>query len=1284
MVPSALVVLEALPLTANGKLDRRALPAPDLTPQQVRPPRTPQEEVLCSLYAEVLGVERVGIDDNFFALGGDSIMSIQLVSRARQAGLEITPRAVFQHQTVEALAASASVAAASEEAEDDAVGGVELLPIMRWFMERGGPIEQFHQAMVLRLPAGLREADLVGALQAVLDHHDALRLRLEVLAGGEWGLEIAAAGSVRAAECFRRIDVSGLDGEGLRSCIGAAAGTAAEGLSPLQGRLVQAIWFDAGEGAAGRLLLSIHHLAVDGVSWRILVPDVAAAWSALSRGGMPALPRRGTSYRGWSRRLFAEAHTAGRLGELEHWRGMLSAPSLRLVGGSLQADRDLAGTARHLALELPAAVTGALLTRVASAFHGGINDVLLSGLAVAVADWGRRHGRSGGPAVLVDLEGHGREEIFADVDLSRTVGWFTTLYPVRLDPGAIDLGEALGGGAALGRAVKSIKEQLRALKDNGLGYGLLRYLNAETGEQLSGHAGAQLGFNYLGRFTGGGGSDWGLAAEADGLGGGGDATMPLAHALEVNALTLDGAEGPRLRANWTWAPALLDEAAVKDLARSWFAALEALVGHAAQPGAGGRTPSDVPLAGLTQGELERLEEAYPSLEDILPLSPLQEGLLFHALYDAAGVDLYTMQIAFAVEGPLESEVLRAAAAVLVQRHASLRAAFRHEQLSRPVQVVLSPVEVPFRSVDLSMLKEAEREERWARLLQDDRAERFDVTAPPLLRFTLVRLGADRHRLLFAAHHILLDGWSVPVLVQELLTLYAQRGSAAALPRVTPYREYLAWLGAQDRAAAIAAWSAALSGLDEPTLIAPRERGRAAALPEQLLLTLDAGLTAALTQQARARGLTLNTCIQGAWALLLGRLMGRDDVVFGITVAGRPPEIAGIESMVGLFINTLPLRVKLAPGQPLGELLAELQDSQSRLMAYQHVGLAEIQGLTGLGELFDTLVVFENYPVDEIDHLGDSAAADGLRFTAIAGHDASHYPLSLAAIPGEQLRLRLEYATDLFDRGSVEGIGSRLIRLLEAVVAEPDRAIGRLDILSAAERQTIVSDWNATARPLGFANIPELFAAQAARTPEATAVVYGDQQLSYGELDARANQLAHHLRGLGVGPEVVVGLCVERSLEMLVGVLGILKAGGAYLPLDPAYPEERLAFMLEDARAPVLLTQAKLLDQLPAYGARIVQLDADWPTIARRPATASPVALHPHNTAYVIYTSGSTGTPKGVAVSHHNVVRLVRETNYVELTADDVFLQIAPLAFDASTFEIWGALLNGARACCLSG
>ena len=570
---------------------------------------------------------------------------------------------------------------------------------------------------------------------------------------------------------------------------------------------------------------------------------------------------------------------------------------------------------------------------------------------------------------------------------------------------------------------------------------------------------------------------------------------------------------------------------------------------------------DLPLVSLSPAEVAWLESHYHQIEDILPLSPLQEGLLFHALYDAEGPDIYTMQRAVMLDGPLQSDALQAAADALVQRHASLRAAFRHDNLSRPVQIIVPTVRVLWRNIDLSLLDEADREQRLTQILAEDCGERFDLAAPPLIRFTLIRLGAERHRLLFTNHHILMDGWSMPVLIQELLTLYARRGDGRALPRVTPYRNYLAWIAAQDRAAAVAAWSAALARLEEGTLLAPRAAGRASVLPEQIVLPVSQLLSNALTQQARARGLTLNTYIQAAWAMLLGRLTGRDDVVLGVTVAGRPPEIAGIESMVGLFINTLPLRVKLPPDKPVADLLSELQDGQSRLMAHQHLGLAEIQGLVGLGELFDTLVVFENYPVD---HAALAKASNGLHARPIAGHDVSHYPLCLAAVPGERLRLLLDYRPDLFERESAEALGDRLIRLLEASVAQPDCAIGRLDILDAAERRTLLCDWNDTARAMPVATLPELFSAQAARSPEAVAVVFGEQRLSYAALDARANQLAHHLRRLGVGAEVVVGLCVERSLEMLVGLVGILKAGGAYLPLDPSYPSARLAFMLEDA------------------------------------------------------------------------------------------------------------------------
>ena len=394
-------------------------------------------------------------------------------------------------------------------------------------------------------------------------------------------------------------------------------------------------------------------------------------------------------------------------------------------------------------------------------------------------------------AVLIDLEGHGREEAaFGDVDLSRAVGWFTSLFPVRLDAGRIDLDDAMAGGAALGRALKTIKEQLRALPDHGLGYGLLRYLNAQTGAQLGALSKPQLAFNYLGRFAAGGGGEWAAAGEAPPLGGGVDAALALAHVVEVNALTLDGADGPRLTAHWSFAPALVSEAEVGDLAQRWFVVLEALVRHAQAEGAGGRSPSDLPLLGLSQSEIERLERNYRQLEDILPLAPLQEGLLFHALYDAQAPDVYTVQLVLSLSGRLDVEALEAALAALMARHASLRAAFAHENLSRPVQVIVPFVPVALRRFDLSLLDEAHREQRLAGILAQDRAARFDVGHAPLMRFTLVRLSAHEHRLVLSNHHILLDGWSMPVLVGGTAhALCAQRRwrvafAGDALPRLS--------------------------------------------------------------------------------------------------------------------------------------------------------------------------------------------------------------------------------------------------------------------------------------------------------------------------------------------------------------------------------------------------------------------------------------------------------------------------------------------------------------------
>ncbi|WP_447038502.1 amino acid adenylation domain-containing protein [Streptomyces sp. DSM 118878] len=670
------------------------------------------------------------------------------------------------------------------------------------------------------------------------------------------------------------------------------------------------------------------------------------------------------------------------------------------------------------------------------------------------------------------------------------------------------------------------------------------------------------------------------------------------------------------------------------------------------------------------------------IEDVLPLTPLQEGLLFHASYDADAVDLYTVQSVYELEGPLDGEAMRLAAGALLQRHAVLRAGFRQKDNAPSVQVVRRQVRLPWTDLDLSGLDAAERDAELARFLDEDQVRGFDMARPPLVRFALIRTGPDRHHLVMTNHHILMDGWSAPVVAGDLFELYRRRGDASGMPKVTPFRDYLSWLGRQDRSASLAAWRRALNGVTGPTLLAPgRAEAAGSGVPDHVDLELPKELSADLTALARRRGWTMNTLIQGAWGLLLGSLTGRDDVVFGTTVSGRPPEVAGVESMVGLFINTLPVRVRIDPAETLAELFTRVQEQQIELMDHQYLGLTEIQAQTGVGPLFDTLVVFENYPVDE-ESL--EASFDGVRISGVGGRDATHFPLFLSAASDDGILLRLSYRPDLFDRDLVTGLIGRLERILAAVTADPGRRAGAVDLLDPAERRRILVEWNDTSREVPPATLPALFEAQVARTPGHTALVFGDVELSYAELNERANRLAHHLIARGAGPERLVALSLPRSELLLVALLAVLKAGAGYLPVDPKYPADRIAYILQDSPPALVLTTEAVAAGLPATTSPVLALDApetaaalaghpaDDPTDAGRTAP-----LRPGHPAYVIYTSGSTGRPKGVLVAHENAVNLAAWAKG-EIGAERLrhVLFTTSLNFDVSVFEMFGPLLLG--------
>ena len=685
------------------------------------------------------------------------------------------------------------------------------------------------------------------------------------------------------------------------------------------------------------------------------------------------------------------------------------------------------------------------------------------------------------------------------------------------------------------------------------------------------------------------------------------------------------------------------------------------------------------------------------ISEVLPLSPLQQGLLFLSSYDHAAPDLYTLQFVADIEvadgdgGADIEDRLRTASAALLRRHPNLRACFRNRKNGEPVQIVLKEEEVEpdWQVRDLTQLPAAERDAEAERIAREDRLRRFDPARPPLMRFTLIRLGEGRHRLLWSVHHILMDGWSFPLAVRELMLLGDEERARAELSAPVPYRTFLTWLKGRDRAAARTAWAELLGGLDGPVRLLP-DTGAAHELPSSIRESLSAERTAALSAWARGQGLTLNSVVQGCWALLLGRFTGCEDVVFGAVTSGRPAEVPDVESMIGLFANTLPVRADVRPGLRASDLFRALAGQQIAMMPYEHLPLAEVQSASGIqGELFDTVLAFQSYPLDEEGLRRESGGA----VSAAQVHSATHYPVSLTVFPGERLELQLAYKGSVLEQrgpGFAQRVLDRLVRILDDVAADPDVLLARLGAPDPAEQRRILTEWSGAAvapdAPGRRTTIPALFAEQAARTPDAVAVTVPGEPaaaLTYRELDARANRLAHLVAGRGAGPGTFVALALPRGADLIVAVLAVLKTGAAYLPLEPGHPADRIAHTLRDARPALLLTSADAglpaLPDVPDVERIDLGDDTARAALAACPDTDPGAAADPEHPAYVIYTSGSTGRPKGVVVPHQNVVRLLDATDpWFGFGPDDVWTLFHSIAFDFTVWELWGALLRGGR------
>jgi len=1269
MVPAHLMVLGSMPLTANGKLDRRALPQPDpeANRQHYVAPRNELEQTLAAIWCAVLNVQQVGLDDNFFELGGDSILSIQVVSRARQAGIHFSPRDLFQHQTVQTLAA---VATRSEQViveQGLLTGASGLTPIQHWFFDTDIPARQhWNQALLLEPVQSLEPHRLEQALLAVLEHHDALRLSF-TRRDAQWHAEhlaVPEGGVLLQARVADMAQCAALFTDTQRS------------LDLEHGPLLRALLVD-GPGGRQRLMIAIHHLVVDGVSWRVLLEDLQNVYRQLSDGQSVNLPAKTSALRDWAARLQAYASSESLREELSLWQDRLSGPAVELPvdrpQGSLR-NRD----AETVSVRLDAEHTRQLLQQAPSAYRTQVNDLLLTALARVLCRW------SGHESALIQLEGHGRETLFDDIDLTRSVGWFTSAYPLRLTPLRIE--EAAGQGAS----IKAIKEQLRAVPHKGLGYGVLRYLADDLCRQtMAALPTAGITFNYLGQFDQSFGDDALFHPLDESAGIAHDVDAPLANALSVDSQVFGG----ELVLRWTFSRERHDSQTISDLAHAYLAELQSLIEHCLKDEAGGLTPSDFPLARLTQPQLDALPVPASAIEDVYPLTPMQEGLLLHTLLEP-GTGLYYMQDRYRINSALDPERFAQAWQAVIARHEALRASFCWNVGEDMLQVIHKPGSTPIEYLDWSADPEAEQEPRLQALLKQEREAGFDLLNQAPFHLRLIRVGEARYWFMMSNHHILIDAWCRSLLMNDFFDIYMALGEGREAQLAMPprYRDYIAWLQRQNLAEARQWWQHNLQGFERTTPI-PSDRpllrehaGHSGGMVVGDCYTrLDVRDGAQLRELAQAHQLTVNTFAQAAWALVLRRLSGDRDVLFGVTVAGRPVDMPQMQRTVGLFINSIALRVKLPEDDQkcsVRQWLSGLLDSNMQLREYEYLPLVTIQEHSEVPKgqpLFDSLFVFENAPV-EVSVLD---RAQSLNATSDSGRTHTNFPLTAVCYPGDDLGLHLSYDQRYFDEATVQGMLGEFKRLLLALVQGFQGDMADLPLIGEQEREFLVEGCNQSEHdyPLEQSYV-ELFEAQVAQHPQRIAASCLDQRWTYAELNRRSNRLGHALIAAGVGPDQPVALLAERNLDLLGMIIGSFKAGAGYLPLDPGLPTQRLSRIIDLSRTPLLVcTEAcreqalALLEEFACVGRPQLLV---WEAVVGSEENPG-IYSAPDNLAYVIYTSGSTGLPKGVMVEQRGMLNnQLSKVPYLQLSETDVIAQTASQSFDISVWQFLAAPLFGAR------
>ncbi|GEJ45759.1 hypothetical protein CRS_23670 [Chryseobacterium sp. ON_d1] len=1240
MLPGFYVELENIPLTGNGKVDRKNLPevsSEDLIKNEYVAPVTEEQRILVEVCEQVLKHSPISIHDNYYNLGGDSIKSIQIVSRLRLYGYSLKVEYILQYPVLEEL--SRHMTTDVVEIDQSAVTGDSILtPIQKSFFENEDIRNKNHynQSVILKSQARLSGTALELSLQKLVDHHDALRM-VYTNEKGKWRQFNADTSRKHYRLEYFDLRTSTSEAEELESLqkIGDALQSSID--------ITSGIVFHIGHVSmrdGDRLILILHHLVVDGVSWRILLEDLGNLYESEISGEPYSLPAKTDSFQTWGRTLEEYSKSPALLKERRYWEsiesGNYSVPEPDYVVNDKQIQD------KNIGFTLTAEETWLLKTRAGRKYGAEINDLLLTGLALSLRE------QFGISKTRVMMEGHGREAVSPNINISRTVGWFTSVFPFSLDISNTEQPELV-----------SVKEELRRIPDKGIGYGVLHYLD----KRISSGDIPSIQFNYLGDFDdiGNGTTENNASAfqySSENIGAAVPAENMSANILlDVSGMTVHGTMNIDIR----YSDKIFTESTVKKLTESYQRHLRILIMEHGEERI--LTPSDLTYKGLSFKTISDLNREN-TVEDIYELSPMQQGLYYHWFVDPKG-SAYFMQASYRIKSPnLDLSLVEEAFSILANRYTILRTSFDNRYGNVPLQIVHKKARVDFKHLILESDAELEN------IRQGDVIRGFNLNEPTQMRLMVVELPDGAFEFIWSHHHIIMDGWCLGILINDFSTILSslQQGMEINLPEPHKYSSYIKWLARIDKEEAMAYWENYLKGINSPSPL-PFEKQVKEEKPrfiaEKFIIGKEEFLQ--VNQFCKHLGITLNTYAQAVWSYLLSSYNGTEDVVFGAVVSGRPPEIEGIENMVGLFINTIPVHIKVNKEDTPRILLEKVHQDSIQSTGYHFNSLAQIQLLSPLGkDLIKNIIVFENYVKNEKANAESSSTA-GLASENVESFDHSNYDFNFVVTPDTDcLHIEFRYNSSVFYSEGVTSLVSHFKMVLNHFTTSADIPLSEINYLVDGEREKVLKLFNKTS-----ASYPEektlinLFEEQVEKTPDNVAVFYEGRELNYSELNSVSNQLGHYLRDqYAVQADDLICIKLPRSERMIISILGILKSGGAYVPIDIDYPQERIDYILKDTGAKVVIDESFF---------------SDFEKVKNDYSAINPdCAAKPDNLAYIIYTSGTTGNPKGVMIENRSVINLISaQSHQFQIDDKERILQFSNYAFDASVEQIFLALLNGA-------